>query len=294
VSHIEQTDLVVDYPVGGPAYEAAMIESANGSRPAMCGQVSPPATSVLSDSQTSLHGPDAGDESRLSKAEILLLREKEALAKLVEELASRRQEVARERRKAEQRFQLEEAQRQAAAARYRVEEEARRHAEEEERQLAELEALRKNILDESLERTRRAAQLHAEIERLCLDQEEERKLITAAETQRRTEEAARAEVRARAEKELQRLEEVRLCIAEERQKLDELGSRVAEEECRLALLEVMRETADDEAHERLTLEQRLRAEIDALAEAQRKHIDASRSQLNVLRSRERYQASSIS
>lgn len=201
------------------------------------------------------HQLGASDESSSSGAEVLIF-ERQVLSKAVEELKLTRLAVVEERLKVE-----DEVQRRAEEenAHRRVAEEALLRSEAERRRLeAEEKALRQVNRD--------LVQLRAQLE--------------SARNLPEAEIPGINKVRVRTH--LQ--EDVSRPASQARSRIEETVRNSGREELRLVEPETRRSIAEDQTQRGLTLGQRLRAEIDGLALAQRKHIDASRAQLNARRS----------
>lgn len=164
--------------------------------------------------------PNGPYHNQLSEEEVLLLNEREALTKAVEELSLRRQAVA-------------------AACRI-AEEEVRRKAQEAEAHSCGTEA---------------ASELKAVDDR-GLDEAEAHTRFS---------------------------EPLRDLTAKESQWIEESGSCAPGEQHRLAKRPTLRTKAAADAQEHLALERRLRAEIEVLAAAQKKNIDAARAQVSLSR-----------
>ena len=265
MSYFKQTKLRLRNLLAGRVYKAAVIEAPNGSRTVPPGRAAPAvATLTQMEVGSSHYDSTASYHSTLSEEEVLLLQEKEALTKVVEQLSLRRQAVAAARRKTE-----EEVRRlaQEESARRHATEEALRNSETERRRLHEEEKALRQVTDNLIRR-------RAEGE---------------ATREPATVEATRPDERQASTRLHERLREL---AQRERQKIEEPGSCAGDEKLRIAEPQPMRNKAADAAPEQLTLEQRLRAEIDGLAAAQKKSIDAARAQINVLRNTERSHAPS--
>ena len=253
MSDFKQTKANVGNHLAGGVYGTAVIGATNGSRAVLSGQEV--ATFTQMEFGTSHYQSGAVYGSHLSAEEVLLLHEKEALTKAVEAVRLRREAVSAARLKTEE-----------EVSRLVREDEARRHAT--------AEALRSSAT-----------------ERLRVRAEE-----TAARRMTENLEAYRAEAQATRERPqnmARKLEEVKTPTRlherlreqafRERQKTEPSDNCAAGEISRIAEPMVLRNKAIDRAQELLSLEQRLRAEIEGQAEAQRRNVDAARAQVSMLR-----------
>src|ERR1700682_2794360 len=246
LSYVKQTKLRLSNLPARGSYRAAVIDAPNFSHAA------PPlhatqsfAMPIRIESEIAQPEPAAVDDSALSEEEVLLLQEKATLMKAVEELRRRRRALEIARRKAENHVHRRA---EEEDARHETGEEAFRRLEEEEKVLRRV--------TEDLVRQR------AEMEAArTLAADEVRRL---KETQARTHSHGSFSRQAPGE----------------RKRIEERSRGAKGELLRLAEPQAPRYEADHEARERLTLGQRLRAEIEGLAAAQKKSIDAARAQLN--------------
>ena len=254
MSYVKQTKLRLSNLPARGSYRAAVIDAPNFSHAA------PPLHATQSfamptriESEIAQPEPAAVDDSALSEEEVLLLQEKATLMKAVEELRRRRRALEIARRKAENHVHRRA---EEEDARHETGEEAFRRLEKEHSRLEAEEKVLRRVTEDLV---RQRAEMEAA---RTLAADEVRRL---KETQARTHSHGSFSRQAPGE----------------RKRIEERSRGAKGELLRLAEPQAPRYEADHEARERLTLGQRLRAEIEGLAAAQKKSIDAARAQLNV-------------